>query len=246
MINLRCAEFTVNLITTLMVYFFTISIAGAFRAWVASKMGDDTAKDAGFLTLNPFVHADLWGTILVCLTSFGWSKYIPINPHNIDGSVRSLGIRTGWRIPKLICAYLSDTAIYFGLALISLVTLIMIFGPFILYVAPAMLINRGMSHLILAHAFPSYSSLTIVVGFMLMVITYLTIALGVLDGIINSCHLALALCSDHSPELEMHYGYLILILPIIIIMLFAASLRFLVTKSIILCGWLIAHILGLA
>src|SRR3989338_644574 len=60
------------------------------HGWVAYRLGDTTAKDAGRLTLNPIPHIDLWGTIIVPLfllfTSgifIGWAKPVPYNPYNL-------------------------------------------------------------------------------------------------------------------------------------------------------------------
>ncbi|WP_373070850.1 site-2 protease family protein [Sulfurimonas sp.] len=63
------------------------------HGWVAYKYGDMTAKNAGRLNINPIVHVDLVGTILVPATMyflpillggesgflFGWAKPVPIN-----------------------------------------------------------------------------------------------------------------------------------------------------------------------
>jgi Zn-dependent protease len=53
---------------------------------VANACGDTTAKDAGRLTLNPFKHVDLFGTILLPIlmifttgVSFGWAKPVPVS-----------------------------------------------------------------------------------------------------------------------------------------------------------------------
>lgn len=61
------------------------------HGWVAYKLGDSTAKDAGRLTLNPLAHLDPVGSILLPLllvylkTSFiiGWAKPVPYNPRNL-------------------------------------------------------------------------------------------------------------------------------------------------------------------
>jgi Zn-dependent protease len=60
------------------------------HAWSAHKLGDDTAERAGRLSLNPFVHADLIGTIILPLLGipFGWAKPVPINPARFRRSVR--------------------------------------------------------------------------------------------------------------------------------------------------------------
>jgi len=61
------------------------------HGWVAYKLGDNTAKFSGRLTLNPISHIDLFGTIimpflLLILTSgqwvFGYAKPVPVNPYN--------------------------------------------------------------------------------------------------------------------------------------------------------------------
>src|ERR1700689_1189045 len=56
------------------------------HGWVANAFGDDTAKRAGRLTLNPLVHIDPLGTLIVpallSLTSLGvigWAKPVPVN-----------------------------------------------------------------------------------------------------------------------------------------------------------------------
>jgi Zn-dependent protease len=50
------------------------------HGYVALKQGDDTAKLAGRLTLNPLAHFDLFGFLSFLLFGFGWAKPVPINP----------------------------------------------------------------------------------------------------------------------------------------------------------------------
>ena len=52
------------------------------HAWVAHKLGDDTAKYQGRLTLNPLAHLDLFGTLMLLFARVGWAKPVPINPRN--------------------------------------------------------------------------------------------------------------------------------------------------------------------
>lgn len=76
-----------------------IAIVGheIMHGWVAYKYGDRTAKDAGRLSINPLLHVDLFGTILVPLMTyfipvllgaesgflFGWAKPVPIDMHKV-------------------------------------------------------------------------------------------------------------------------------------------------------------------
>ncbi|MFA4134774.1 MULTISPECIES: site-2 protease family protein [unclassified Brevibacillus] len=62
--------------------------AHAFIAW---KLGDNTAKSEGRLTLNPIPHIDPFGLILILFGPFGWARPVPINPLNFRGNKR-LGI----------------------------------------------------------------------------------------------------------------------------------------------------------
>ncbi|GKU79732.1 site-2 protease family protein [Paenibacillus sp. L3-i20] len=50
------------------------------HAYFAYKFGDDTAYKAGRVTLNPMVHLDLLGSILLLVVGFGWAKPVPVNP----------------------------------------------------------------------------------------------------------------------------------------------------------------------
>ena len=52
------------------------------HAWAADKLGDPTARYQGRLTLNPFKHLDLMGSLLMLVAGFGWAKPVPINPRN--------------------------------------------------------------------------------------------------------------------------------------------------------------------
>ena len=49
------------------------------HAAVASWLGDDTAEYHGRLSLNPFHHLDLMGSILILFAGFGWAKPVPVN-----------------------------------------------------------------------------------------------------------------------------------------------------------------------
>ena len=52
------------------------------HAWAAYRAGDDTAYRMGRLSLNPLVHLDPIGTIMLFFGPIGWAKPVPINPAN--------------------------------------------------------------------------------------------------------------------------------------------------------------------
>ncbi|NLL15326.1 MAG: site-2 protease family protein [Fibrobacter sp.] len=49
------------------------------HGWMALKLGDPTARDAGRLTLNPVAHLDAIGALMLLWGPFGWAKPVPVN-----------------------------------------------------------------------------------------------------------------------------------------------------------------------
>lgn len=246
MLNLNVIETLVGTITFLMAYFIVITPAGAFRAWVADKMGDHTPEEAGFATLNPLQHVDPIGLVLLFIFYFGWSRFVPINPLNIDGSIRWLGIKHGGRIPKLICAYFSDTFAYFMMALTSLVGLVIIFGQKVPLIAQTMLCSPlRMSHLLFVHYFPQYSSLALVIGFLLLVIAYLSIVIGVINLIINCIHLIIIFIHERSPDYMIYNSYITILIPLLLIWFLATPLRLFIIDLLVSAGSALASLFGI-
>lgn len=76
---------------TIAALIFSAIIHEYAHGWVAHKLGDDTAKDAGRLTLNPLSHLDPLGSVLVPLILalskspffIAWAKPVPYNPYNL-------------------------------------------------------------------------------------------------------------------------------------------------------------------
>jgi len=53
------------------------------HAYTAYKLGDNTAKLDGRLTLNPLKHIDWMGFFLIVIAGFGWAKPVVFNPDNL-------------------------------------------------------------------------------------------------------------------------------------------------------------------
>ena len=62
------------------------------HGYVAYKMGDDTAKNLGRLTLNPIKHIDPIGTLCMVFFHVGWAKPVPINPRNFKNAKRGFAL----------------------------------------------------------------------------------------------------------------------------------------------------------
>jgi len=86
-------------LTTYVVLLFSLSVHESAHAWMAWKLGDDTAMRLGRVSLNPIVHIDPIGTLLFPLIQIftsvpllGWAKPTPYNPANFR---RDVTMRTG-------------------------------------------------------------------------------------------------------------------------------------------------------
>lgn len=74
-----------------MPFLFALCFHEVAHGFVAKWRGDNTAEVAGRLSLNPMVHMDLLGTVILPLISiatnlnifFGWAKPVPVNERNL-------------------------------------------------------------------------------------------------------------------------------------------------------------------
>ncbi|MCL0086364.1 site-2 protease family protein [Thermodesulfovibrionales bacterium] len=109
-----------------------ITFHEAAHGFMSNKLGDPTAKMMGRLTLNPIVHIDLFGTILMPVLllivtagqfAFGYAKPVPINPYNFKNPKRDMAISAAaGPAANIALAVLS-------MLLIQIVFLISIFMP---------------------------------------------------------------------------------------------------------------------
>jgi len=60
------------------------------HGFIASKLGDSTARSLGRLTLNPLKHLDIVGTIMIFLIGIGWAKPVPVNFNNLGHPKRDM------------------------------------------------------------------------------------------------------------------------------------------------------------
>ena len=62
------------------------------HGFVAYRLGDDTAKRMGRLTLNPIRHIDLLGLVMMVAFKFGWAKPVPVNMYKFKDPKRGMAI----------------------------------------------------------------------------------------------------------------------------------------------------------
>ena len=91
MVVMNLANFSEAAIFSLLLTLPGVIIAITFHefahAYAASRLGDDTPRRQGRVTLNPIAHLDPFGTILLIFANIGWGKPVQINPRNFTRNV---------------------------------------------------------------------------------------------------------------------------------------------------------------
>ncbi len=75
-------DLIINVGVRLLFIIFLLPVHEFAHAYVATKLGDPTAKNMGRLTLNPLAHVDPLGSLLMLFAGFGYAKAVPVNIRN--------------------------------------------------------------------------------------------------------------------------------------------------------------------
>lgn len=106
--NSRLPEILVHAI----VLFTAFPVHESAHGWAAEKMGDDTARKMGRITLNPFKHLSLMGTLCMIFAGFGWANPVPVNPANFKDPKKGMAITAlAGPVSNLIMAFIA-TVLY--------------------------------------------------------------------------------------------------------------------------------------
>ncbi len=81
-------QLIIGLLVRIVIIIAILPVHEYAHARMAYKLGDDTAKKMGRLTLNPVAHIDWIGAALLILFGFGWAKPVPVNPYRFDNQAK--------------------------------------------------------------------------------------------------------------------------------------------------------------
>jgi len=111
-------------ITYYVVLLFSLSVHESAHAWMALRMGDDTAARQGRISLNPLVHIDPIGTVLIPLVQvlwggvplLAWAKPTPVAGQNLRRLARGHVLVAGaGPVSNLLLALVFTAALFVGL-----------------------------------------------------------------------------------------------------------------------------------
>lgn len=97
-------------VIVIMIVFTVHEFAHAYSAY---KFGDDTAYKEGRVTLNPMVHLDILGSILLLIAGFGWAKPVPVNTSRFKHRrIMSIVVSAVGPLSNLLMAILGMSIVY--------------------------------------------------------------------------------------------------------------------------------------
>ena len=82
----------INLASIMFVVFCTLPVHEFAHAWTAVKLGDETPRLSGRLTLRPMAHIDPIGALMILLVGFGYARPVQVNMRNLRNGRKSFAL----------------------------------------------------------------------------------------------------------------------------------------------------------
>jgi Zn-dependent protease len=137
-----------DLIARAIVLVIAFTVHEFAHAFVADYFGDDTPRSQGRLTLNPLVHLDPIGSLLLLAVGFGWAKPVQINPYALQrrSPAAPMLVALAGPVSNLLLAVLAAIPLRLGLIPVTATTGILpslfdLFSIFVLLNLILMLFN---------------------------------------------------------------------------------------------------------
>lgn len=109
-------DIIIGLCVSAFVVFCIIPLHEFAHALVATKLGDNTAKNQGRLTIDPMAHINWIGALMILLVGFGYAEPVPVNIMNVKMKNKKLAmalIALAGPAANLLAAFISVAAMYF-------------------------------------------------------------------------------------------------------------------------------------
>lgn len=89
---LRYINSPLEMIGIFLAFVIALTVHEFAHAYVSDRLGDPTARLMGRLSLNPIVHLDLLGTLMLLFAPFGWAKPVSVDPYNFRNPRRDTAL----------------------------------------------------------------------------------------------------------------------------------------------------------
>src|SRR5216117_1442294 len=110
----RAAQDPIGFVAFVVAIVLGITVHEFMHAYAASRLGDDTARLMGRLSLNPMAHLDPFGTLLIVLAGFGYGKPVPFNESRLRSALGVSAVALAGPFANLVLAALCAIPLRFG------------------------------------------------------------------------------------------------------------------------------------
>jgi Zn-dependent protease len=110
----RAADDPIGFVAFVIAILLGITVHEFMHAYAATRLGDDTARLMGRLSLNPMAHLDPFGTLLIVLAGFGYGKPVPFNESRLRSALGVSGVALAGPFANLVLAFICAIPLRFG------------------------------------------------------------------------------------------------------------------------------------
>ena len=110
----RAAQDPIAFVGFIIAILLGITVHEFMHAYTASRLGDDTARLLGRLSLNPMAHLDPFGTLLIVLAGFGYGKPVPFNESRLRSALGVSAVALAGPFANLVLAFVCAIPLRFG------------------------------------------------------------------------------------------------------------------------------------
>jgi len=112
----RASEDPIAFVAFIIAIVLGITVHEFMHAYAAHRLGDDTARVLGRLTLNPMAHLDPFGTLLLVLAGFGYGKPVPFNESRLRSALGVTFVALAGPLANIALAAVAALPLRFGSA----------------------------------------------------------------------------------------------------------------------------------
>jgi Zn-dependent protease len=110
----RAAADPIGFVAFVIAIVLGITVHEFMHAYAATRLGDDTARLLGRLSLNPMAHLDPFGTLLIVLAGFGYGKPVPFNESRLRSALGVTGVALAGPFANLVLAFVCALPLRFA------------------------------------------------------------------------------------------------------------------------------------
>ncbi|MDR3550252.1 MAG: hypothetical protein P4L31_02480 [Candidatus Babeliales bacterium] len=252
-LNASYTQILLSFAALFIAYVMIVCWMGYYRAWIANKMGDSSAADAGFLTLNPRKQVSMQGLFTLLLFRFGWGATQPHRPTTITSTAQVAGDQINQPSPvadhsmwtKLFVAYLSSPLLHVAAAIFDMIILLAIFGKNIVALADTAMLHGNFSHSALWSMYPTHSGITVFIALILIFSIYIHVFSAVFNCLFRGSKIFMIYLAEKSPRFALYHNFAKIFLGVVVVLFFLTpQIRFLLVNFVSYISLLIARLIG--